>query len=296
MVNGVKLAFQMEGVTLPMDRILPLKRSGAASSTTNRFKRIAATIQELGLVEPLIIYPQKGHRGHYLLLDGHARFEVLKARGEKEAFCLIATDDEAFTYNHKVNQISPIQEHFMILKAIENGVPEDRIAAVLDLDLTRLRTKRDLLKGICPEAVALLKDRKISAPALREVKKVAPMRQIEMAELMIASSNYSASYAKCLLAATPQDQMIQQDKPKAVPGLSAEDMARMEREMETLSRDFRLIEESYGRSVLNLVIAVGYLRKLLNNAAVLRYLSKHFAEILAEFQKIVEAATLEGSA
>lgn len=118
----------------------------------------------------------------------------------------------------------------------------------------------------------------------------------EMAGLMIASSNYSASYAKCLLAATPQDQMVQQDKPKAVPGLSAEDMARMEREMETLSRDFRLIEESYGRSVLNLVIAVGYLRKLLNNAAVLRYLSKHFAEILAEFQKILEAATLEGSA
>jgi ParB-like chromosome segregation protein Spo0J len=275
---------------------LPLKRPDTGSAKTDRSKRIAAAIQELGVVEPLTVYPQKGHRGYFLLLDGHTRFEVLKARGEKEAFCLIATDDEAFTYNHKVNQISPIQEHFMIVKAVENGVPEERIAAVLNLDLARIRNKRDLLQGICPEAVALLKDKKISGPALREVKKVAPMRQMEMAELMIASNNYSASYAKCLLAATPQDQTVQQDKAKAVAGFTADDMARMEREMETLGRDFRLIEESYGRSVLNLVIAVGYLRKLLDNAAVVRYLSKHFPEILTEFQKIVEATTLEGNA
>ncbi len=34
---------------------------------------------------------------------------------------LVSTDDEAFTYNHKVNQLQPIQEHFMILRAIKNG-------------------------------------------------------------------------------------------------------------------------------------------------------------------------------
>lgn len=294
MVDKVKLAFEIQGVTLPLDHILPLRHSDNGSASVH-LKRIDAAIKELGLVEPLIVYPQKGRRGYYLLLDGNARFGVLKAQGEKEAFCLIATDDEAFTYNHKVNQVAPIQEHFMILKAIENGVPEERIAAVLNVDVARIRQKRDLLDGICPEAVSLLKDRKVSAPALHEVKKVLPMRQIEMAELMVAAADYSASYAKCLFAATPQDQLLQKDKPKEVSGLTADDMARMEREMETLSRDFRLIEESYGRSVLNLVIAVGYLKKLLDNASVVRYLSKHFREILAEFQKIVEAATLEPS-
>lgn len=35
--------------------------------------------------------------------------------------CLISDDDEAFTYNHKVNQLSAIQEHFMILRAINAG-------------------------------------------------------------------------------------------------------------------------------------------------------------------------------
>ena len=66
----------------------------------------------------------------------------------------------------------------------------------------------------------------------------------------------------------------------------------MEREMESLSQDFRLIEESHGRNVLNLVLVVGYLKKLLDNARVVRYLSQHHGEILAEFQKIVETKRL----
>jgi hypothetical protein len=43
---------------------------------------------------------------------------------------LISTDDEAFTYNNRVNSIAIIQEHKMILKAIENGVSEERIGKV----------------------------------------------------------------------------------------------------------------------------------------------------------------------
>ena len=50
----------------------------------------------------------------------------------------------------------------MILKAIERGVSEDRIAAVLDVDVARIRIKRDLLNGIAPEATELLKDKHVS--------------------------------------------------------------------------------------------------------------------------------------
>ncbi len=69
--------------------------------------------------------------------------------GETDVLCLVATDDEAFTYNHKVNQISAIQEHFMILKALESGVSEERMASALSLDIAAVRKKRDLLEGIC---------------------------------------------------------------------------------------------------------------------------------------------------
>ena len=49
--------------------------------------------------------------------------------------CLVSTDDEAFTYNKRVNRIAIIQEHRMILKAIERGVPEERIAKALNIDV-----------------------------------------------------------------------------------------------------------------------------------------------------------------
>ena len=43
-----------------------------------------------------------------------------------------------------------------------------------------------------------------------------PWRQIEAAELMIAMNNYTVSYARNLLAVTPQAQLANIEKPKRV--------------------------------------------------------------------------------
>jgi ParB-like chromosome segregation protein Spo0J len=227
-----------------------------------------------------------------MLLDGHLRFEVLKEIGQKEVFCLVSTDDEAFTYNHKVNRISPIQEHFMILRAIEKGVLEERIAKTLNVDIAKIRQKRNLLEGICSEVVELLKDKHFSPNAIRVLKKMKPMRQMEVAELMIAANNYTVPYAQALLAATPKDQLVEQRKPKRIEGLSPEEMARMEKETETLTRDFKVVKDSYGKDTLNLVLACGYLSKLLDNLQIVRFLSKNYTDISSEFQQIIEATSL----
>ena len=95
-----------------------------------------------------------------------------------------------------------------------------------------------------------------------------------------------------MIAATPDDQLVEKGAAKAKTGLSPEEITRMEREMENLSRDFRQIEETHGRNVLNLVTSVAYLRKLLDNASIVRFLSRHHADMLVEFQKIMEATSL----
>lgn len=118
------------------------------------------------------------------------------------------------------------------------------------------------------------------------------MRQIEMAELMCASNNFSVAYAKCLIAATPQDQLVESSQNKDMDGLSTADMARMEREMEAISGDFKQIEETHGKNVLHLVIVAGYLKKLLDSARVVRCLAGNYAERLTEFQKIAESRSL----
>jgi hypothetical protein len=115
-----------------------------------------------------------------------------------------------------------------------------------------------------------------------------PFRQIEAAELMVAMNKYTVSYADSLLAATPQSQLIDAGKPKVVKGLTNDQMALMERETANLEREFKMAEQSYGTDHLDLVLAKGYLAKLLGNARVVRYLAQHHRELLSEFQKIAE--------
>lgn len=66
----------------------------------------------------------------------------------------------------------------------------------------------------------------------------------------------------------------------------------MEHELESLGREFKLIEESHGKNTLNLVLVVGYLGRILDNSRVVRHLSNHHPEILAEFQKLVALRNL----
>jgi RepB plasmid partitioning protein/ParB/Sulfiredoxin domain len=292
MSESVQLACQSEIVEIMLPKILPMRLLDAGIVKTSKYKCIQASIRELGLIEPLVVYPQPNIDGCFMLLDGHVRLMILKGLGAAVAKCLISTDDEGFTYNHKVNRLSAIQEHFMILRAIKNGVSEARIAQSLNVDLHSIRQKRDLLEGICSEAVKLLREKSASANALRELRKVKPMRQIEIAELMCAANNYSAGYSKCLVAATPAELLGDAERGKDIKGLSPEDISRMEHEMDSLGRDFKLIEESHGKNVLNLVLVVGYLRKLLENPRIVRHLSIQHPEILTEFQKLVEARNL----
>jgi hypothetical protein len=159
-----KLGFEMSGKWLLLADILPSRRADGKLTTSRKYATVVASIREVGIVEPLVVHPLGTKaKGKYLLLDGHLRLEALKELGHERACCLISTDDEAYTYNVKVNQVSAIQEHFMILRALERGASEERIASALKVNVGRIREKRNLLQDICPEAVTLLKD--ATAPA-----------------------------------------------------------------------------------------------------------------------------------
>src|SRR5476649_2277580 len=69
-------------------------------------------------------------------------------------------------------------------------------------------------------------------------------------------------------------------------GVTDEQLALMQRESANLDREFRLIEESYGLDHLDLVLARGYLVRLIANERIARYLRQHHREILSEFLQI----------
>lgn len=293
MAKQVSMGFDPNGLIVPIANILPLKQLRPSLKGTQKYQQVLASVREVGIIEPLIMFPQNGKSDSYFLLDGHVRLEVLKQIGATHARCLISTDDETYTYNKRVNRIATIQEHVMILKAIKSGVSEERIAKVLDVDVANIRLKRDLLEGICHEASEILKNRHMSPKAFGHIRKMKPMRQIEVAELLSAANNFGVPYIKALLAATHPEMLVDPDKSKIVEGLTPEQVNKMEKEMEFLQRDLKAIEESYGNEVLNLVLARGYLTKLLNNVRIVRYLSQHYADILNELQTVSEGSSLE---
>jgi ParB-like chromosome segregation protein Spo0J len=287
----VALAFESQGIILPVSNILPSKQIKTNIRVTQKYQQVLASVHEIGVIEPLIVYPQKDQ--FYLLLDGHVRLEVLKQLGHSHVRCLIATDDETYTYNRRVNRMATIQEHAMILKATRNGVSEERIAQVLKVDVASIRQKRDLLNGICKEAAELLKNRHISLGVFAVLRKMKAMRQIEVAELLITTGNFSVPYTKALLAATQPEMLLDPAKHKAVKGLTPEEITKMEREMEALQRELKLVEESHGNQVLNLVLARGYVSTLFQNTRVTRYLTQRYAEIYKGLQAMSEEPSLE---
>lgn len=293
--GGLKIGFEMSGRAVSIANILPSRKMEDKHRDSRKYATIVASIREVGIIEPPVVHPLSNHLdSKYLLLDGHLRVEALKEIGESSVYCLLSTDDETYTYNNKVNQVTPIQEHFMILNAIERGVSEERIARALKVDVGLIRRKRNLLNGICPEAVDMLKDVTAGALTIRQLKRVKPPRQVEIVEMMLMVNNFSSVYCEALIAATPRELLADSDQPKKTQMLNADEIARMEREMETLQRDLHAHEDSYGKNFLNLVIVRGYLSKLLDNGRVVRFLSNSHPDILNGFQQIVESTSLEG--
>ena len=293
MADPLKIGFEPSVAVLPIAALLPLKIVPDAIKQTSKFKQIAKSVREIGIIEPLVVARSKDQTGRYLLLDGHMRLAALVDIAAVEVQCLIAADDEAYTYNKRINRLATVQEHLMIVRAIERGVSEDKLANALNLDVKAIKRRRTLLVGICPEVVELLKDKSVNPNTFEVLRKMKPMRQIDAAELMNTAGNFTASYAKALLAATRQGDLVKADQPKKIAGMTAEQMARMEREMEKLQKDLKTVESRYGEDVLQLVIASGYLSKLVRNSGIKRYLTQHHGEILTEFNAIIAATSLD---
>lgn len=292
-MNQMPLGFIPDPITVSFDKLLPSRKAPDGLLNSRKFKQIISSIDAIGLIEPLTIAKADKVSGMSLLLDGHIRMFAMQELGFTNAPCLIATDDEGYTYNNRVNRLSTIQEHFMIRRAVDRGVTPARLSKSLELDIEHITKKINLLDGICSEAVRLLKDQHFSANLSPVLRKLKPTRQVECVELMVATNNITVAYAQALLAATPSNMLMNDDKPKKIKGVTAEQMAKMEREMTNLEGQFKLVEQSYGQDVLNLVLAKGYLAKLLDNDAVIRFLSQNQPDVLSEFSNIVQSASLD---
>jgi hypothetical protein len=292
-MSTVSLGFESEPLIVSLSKILPSRKTPVSVATSRKFAQIRSSIEEIGLIEPLSVGPANTKTGQHVLLDGHMRLIALQQLNFSDAQCLVATDDESYTYNNRINGLSTIQEHHMIRRAIQRGVTPERLAKALSLNPSTISRKKSLLDGICTEAVDLLKDRQFSADLPRILRKMKPTRQVECVELMASANTFSVAYAQAMLIATPVEMLVDGKKPAKLAGLSQGQMARQEREMGNLQGQYKMVEQTYGQDVLNLVLAKGCLAKMLGNKAVARYLRQRYPEVTVEFEAIVQTVCLD---
>ena len=283
----IHAAFEPELAVLPLVSLLPTKRATDLERRSPRYRSIEGSLKEVGLVEPLVVYHKADHRGRHLLLDGNLRRLILMEMGQTEAECILAKDDEAFTYNKRLNRLATVQEHFMIVRAIERGISEEKLARALNVKVNQIKRRRTLLRGVCTEAVDLLDDKPVNPVVFDLLRKMRPSRQLEACQLMVSAATYTSAYAKALLVATHDDELVRRRKRPAPPIVTSADLALMERELKSAQEDFKAAEASYGSDMLDLVIATAYIAKLLSNSRLVSYLDENHPEIFTEFNKIV---------
>jgi ParB-like chromosome segregation protein Spo0J len=292
---STRLGFERETRIISLDAIAPLKPLSTTMKQSQKYRQIAASIKAIGLVELPVVVPDISRKGMYFLLDGLLRIEALREQGAQSVECIVSLDDEAYTYNKRISRLSAIQEHRMVVRAVERGVPAERIAEALSLDIASIRRRFRLLDGICQEVAELMADKPCTMAVLGLLKRMKPLRQMQAAELIVGQNNYTSRFAKAILAGTPQDQLVEAVRSKPISNVSREQIGRLERELESIQKRTRYVEETYGVDNLCLMVAKTYLAKLLTKPRIVRWLERHRSDYLGEFQSVADMRSLSGS-
>lgn len=288
------LGFDMDTYQVPLNQLLPSKKVPEGVMSTRKYKQIVSSIHEIGLIEPLSIVQPNPDKQEFMILDGNLRALALRELDIAEAPCLLAKDDETYTYNHRINRLSTIQEHYMIRRAIDKGVSRERLARAFNVNLSSINRRVSLLDGISPQAVELLQDKKFTPDVTRILRNMKSARQVEAVELMVASNNVTATHVEALLKATKDEQRTDRAQAKNTQKRAPlEQIVKLEKEMSQVQTQYKDAEQNYGTDLLNLVVAKGYLTKLIGNEAVKAFIQKYEPEILGHFELVVNTVSME---
>jgi ParB/RepB/Spo0J family partition protein len=270
-------------IDVPVIQLRPLRDRAV---TKREYERILASIKSVGLIEPLVVFPEKGD---YLILDGVQRYRALVELGVEIAPCIMGKQREAFTSNRMVNRVSPVQEHRMIEKAL-GEVDQDAIAAALGISSLDHRLKKTLLKQLHSEVAAAYDAGKITRACAREFTHVKPQRQKEILRAMESYKDYSTTFVRTLVVKTPAHQRESRGR-KHNPWNKAtqrkNDLLKKLTEAEQKHDFYSQLYKQYTVDLLRLAI---YARSLITNTRLREYLDKHHSAIVSRFETIIADA------
>lgn len=270
-------------IDVPIIQLRPLRERKV---TKREYDRILASIKSVGLVEPLVVFPENGD---YLILDGVQRYRALVELGVGVAPCIMGKQREAFTGNRMVNRVSPVQEHRMIEKALDE-VDEGVIAAALGISTIDHRLKKTLLKQLHADVAAAYDAGKITRACAREFTHVKPHRQKEILRAMEGYKDFGTAFARALIVKTPAHQRENRGRkhnPWNKTSQRKSDLLKKLADAEQKHDFYSQLYKQYSVDLLRLAI---YARSLLTNTRLREYLDQNHPAIVARFETIIADA------
>ena len=108
---------------------------------------------------------------------------------------------------------------------------------------------------------------------------------------MVTGNNYTRAYAEALIVGTPADQLSEREGKRNVKGYPRRKLRGWKRRWRSLERDYRLHQDQFGNS-LHLNAVQRYVKRLLENTKIKRFLKQRYSELLEEFQELAALESL----
>ena len=275
---------QINGLDVPLTALIALSEREALNTKTHRgFRRICSSIQAIGLIEPLCVYPEGAN---YVILDGYLRFRACQELKLETVPCIVYPTKEAYTFNRMVNRLSGSQEIRMLRKSLET-LDERTIADVFGMRSIRYRLAADLIEQLHPKAAEAFEHELLSKTAARELSCVKPERQEEMLKELKRVHDYTPAFIRALVLKTPPElraatrnprRSWSEDKKKRTEIVTR--LQEAERQQDFYTRLYR----QYSADLLKMTL---YVRKIVTSPALTDYLKEHHAATLKELTQIV---------
>jgi hypothetical protein len=141
--------------------------------------------------------------------------------------------------------------------------------------------------GIAPGAAAVLRSTRVGIKSLKQLARLTPHRQEEVAWLMIASGCSSEPFVNALVFATdPSLLALCRSHPRLPVDPAKREAAN--REISMLSRHLEALAAFTNSDLLALMVGCRYATKVLQSRKVVAYLCSHERETLAELRAAVQ--------
>ena len=272
----------VRGIDVPIVRLVPRHERSVKKT---QLKRIEASLRSVGLIEPLIVYPDGEN---YEILDGCLRYRILLEMGVESVPCLVNPTRDGFTANRMVNQLSASQEMRMLRQSLEE-LDEKTIANALGFAGIGHRLNKGLMQKLDPLVAKAFNANKVSLQVAKEMAHVKNDRQVEILKLMDSCNDYSLTFAKGLVLKTPVSKRAKTTG-RASPWSRGEekktDLIRRLQEAELQQDFYSGLYRQYASNLLKLVI---YCRSLLGNPRVAAYLKEHHGEVTDNLLQVINA-------